>query len=141
MLPDSAELYGYAYHVRRLFVKSVIAQTRTSAHRSRENAPQRELYLRIHQVPYDKHGLLVRREPLKMPVYIEEGYYLCDSADLEMQLWGENWQELRDVFHVMLCMCWKIYVKSDPNKLTKGALELRKNLMDTYELRPTSRWK
>ncbi|MCY4225330.1 MAG: hypothetical protein OXF06_10905 [Bacteroidetes bacterium] len=65
----------------------------------------------------------------------EYGNYLTiESEDLEMSITEESLEELKDAFEAVLVISWELYILADTQKMTQGALQLRKHLVDTYRL-------
>ena len=89
--------------------------------------------IEVHTVPLE-NKMLVRRERIFLPVTKSEcgNYFVVESEDLDMSLSEESLEELKDAFDFILQMMWEEYVMGDPQKMTQGALELRKRLIETY---------
>ena len=97
------------------------------------------LEIAIHRVPFDENRTLIRCERIVLrAVKTECGeYFIAEFEDLEMSLWGESMEELKDAFGAVLAMTWEIYAMGDPNEMDRGALKLRNHLRSTYRLAPT----
>ena len=78
--------------------------------------------------------MLVRREHIFLPVTKSEcgDYFVVESEDLDMSLFEESVEELKEAFDAVLRMMWRRYVMGNPKKMTQGALEFRKQLIETY---------
>ncbi len=89
--------------------------------------------IEVHMVPLE-NKMLVRRERILLPVSKSEcgKYFTIESEDLDMSLSEESLEELKDAFDSILRITWEQYVMGDPQKMTQGALELRKLLIETY---------
>lgn len=61
-------------------------------------------------------------------------YLTIKSEGLEMSITEESLEELKDAFEAVLVISWELYVLGDTQKMTQGALQLRKHLVDTYRL-------
>ena len=94
------------------------------------------LEIAIHRVPFDKDRTLVRCERKVLHADRSEcgRYFIAEFEDLEMSLLGESMEELKDAFEAMLRMMWKRYVMGNPQRMTRGAVSLRKKLDATYRL-------
>ena len=87
----------------------------------------------VHTVPYgDKK--LIRRERIVLPVTRSEcgNYFEVESKDLDMVLWEESIEKLKDAFNFMLGLMWEEYVIDDLEKLAPRALKIRDRLMNAY---------
>ena len=88
----------------------------------------------VHRVPFgDK--MLIRCERIVLPVTKSEcgNYFEVESEDLDIFLWEESVDELKDAFDAVLRIMWRRYVMGDPKKMTQRALEFRGYLEDTYK--------
>ena len=97
------------------------------------------LEIAIHRVPFDENRILIRREGIVLRANKTEcgEYFIAEFEDLEMSLWGESMEELKDAFEAVLAMTWEMYVMGDPSEMDQGALKLRNHLRSTYRLVPT----
>ncbi len=100
---------------------------------AREDNEAESRGIEVHTVPLE-NKMLVRRERIFLPVAKSEcgNYFVVESEDLDMSLAEESLEELKDAFDFVLQMMWEEYVMGDPQKMTQGALELRKRLIETY---------
>ncbi len=90
----------------------------------------------INNVPFDSDTDLVRRECTVLNALRSEcgNYLTIDSEDLEMSITEESLEEIKDAFEAVLVISWELYVLGNTQKMTQGALQLRKHLMETYRL-------
>ncbi len=90
----------------------------------------------INSVPFDSDRDLVRRECIVLNALRSEcgNYLTIESEDLEMSITEESLEELKDAFEAILVISWELYILGDTQKMTQGALQLRKHLVDTYRL-------
>jgi len=90
----------------------------------------------INSVPFDSDRDLVRRECVVLNALRSEcgNYLTIESEDLEMSITEESLEELKDAFEAVLVISWELYILGDTQKMTQGALQLRKHLVDTYRL-------
>ncbi|MCY3999194.1 MAG: hypothetical protein OXF84_00085 [Bacteroidetes bacterium] len=90
----------------------------------------------INSVPFDSDSDLVRRECVVLNALRSEcgNYLTIESEDLEMSITEESLEELKDAFEAVLVISWELYILGDTQKMTQGALQLRKHLVDTYRL-------
>ena len=68
----------------------------------------------IHKVPFDENRTLIRCERIVLrAVKTECGeYFIAEFEDLEMSLWGESMEELKDAFGAVLAMTWRNFTNA-----------------------------
>ena len=100
---------------------------------AREDNEAESRGIEVHTVPLE-NKMLVRRERIFLPVTKSEcgNYFMVESEDLDMSLSEESLEELEEAFDAVLRIVWRWYVMGNPQKMTRGALELRKRLIETY---------
>ena len=100
---------------------------------AREDNEAESRGIEVHTVPLE-NKMLVRRERIFLPVTKSEcgNYFVVESEDLDMSLSEESLEELEEAFDAVLRIVWRRYVMGNPQKMTQGALELRKRLIETY---------
>ena len=91
--------------------------------------------LEVHKVPFEDKTL-IRRERIILPVTKSEcgNYFTVEAEDLDMPLSEASLEELKDAFDSVLRIMWRRYAMGDPQKMTRGALEFREQLIATYRL-------
>lgn len=72
-------------------------------------------------------------EPFVLNYVKEDDGYIYDNNKLEMYLYGESLEDLKEAFYEDLVVSWKLYVQCDEEELTEGAKNLRKTLLKLVE--------
>ena len=89
--------------------------------------------IEVHAVPFEDKKL-IRRERIVLPVTRSEcgNYFEVESEDLDIFLWEESVDELKDAFEAVLRIMWRRYVMGDYRKMTQSELEFREHLKNIY---------
>ncbi len=83
-----------------------------------------------------KNRVLRRHEPMWLsPSVSEDGKrYEVGVEELDMEFCAESPAGLKSEIVSLVAAMWRMYVENNPSRLTPGALELKRRLLDNYSV-------
>lgn len=85
----------------------------------------------IDTVPYRK-GMLRRQFNIDLPVYREDGYYVASCPLFNIEICERTIDDVCKAFLEDIQVLWEEYVEADDEELSKGAMELKQRLKESF---------
>ena len=87
----------------------------------------------IDTVPYGK-GMLRTQFNIDLPVYWEDGYYVASYPLFNIEICEKTIADVYKSIYEDIQVLWDEYARADDEELSKGAIELKRRLKESFYL-------